>query len=570
MPLQPAIAGRRHMVSAGHHLAALAGYEVLEAGGNAIDAGVAGGIALGVLHSDQVQFSGVAPILIHLAESGEDVVIAGLGHWPRATRPEYFFDDCQGRIPLGVRRTVVPAAPDAWLQALRRWGTMSFAEVASAAIRHAREGFAMHWYMALFLERYAANYAKWPSNAAIYLKEGRPPAEGELFVQSDLAASLQFMADEEKAAAARGREAGLQAARDAFYKGDLARAMVRHQAENDGWLAAEDLAGFASAIEPPVKVRFGKLEVLSCGPWCQGPTLLQMLKLLEGTDLKAMGHNSATYIHTVAEAMKLAFADRERYFGDPRFVEVPLAGLLSDAYAARRRAEIAPARAAPGMPPAGRPEGAPWRAEAMYEASPPSPALSADTSYVCAVDAQGNVFSATPSDVSFETPVVPGLGFCPSARGSQSFAIPGHPSAPAPGKRPRLTPNPSIARLPGKFVMPLGTPGGDVQTQAMAQVLLNVALWGMEVQDAIEAPRFATHSFPGTFEPHDYHPGRLDVEGRIDAATAEALAALGHKVDRLEPVSYKVGGVCAIRADLETGTLWGGADPRRPARAVGR
>ena len=157
------------MVSAGHHLAALAGYEVLEAGGNAIDAGVAGGIALGVLHSDQVQFSGVAPILIHLAESGEDVVIAGLGHWPKATRPEYFFDDCGGAIPLGVRRTVVPAAPDAWIQALTRWGTMSFAEVAAAAIRYAREGFAMHWYMALFLERYAENYAKWPSNAAIYL-----------------------------------------------------------------------------------------------------------------------------------------------------------------------------------------------------------------------------------------------------------------------------------------------------------------------------------------------------------------------------------------------------------------
>jgi gamma-glutamyltranspeptidase / glutathione hydrolase len=570
MPLQPAIAGRRHMVAAGHHLAALAGYEVLEAGGNAIDAGVAGGIALGVLHSDQVQFSGVAPILIHLAESGEDVVVAGLGHWPQATRPEYFFDDCRGSIPLGVRRTVVPAAPDAWITALRRWGTMSFGEVAGAAVKYAREGFAMHWYMALFLERYAANYAKWPSNAAIYLKGGRPYREGELFVQADLAASLQFMADEERAAAGRGREAGLKAARDAFYKGDLARAIVRHQAEHDGWLSGEDLAGYSSPIEAPVKVRFGELEVLSCGAWCQGPTLLQMLKLLEGVDLKAMEHNSTAYIHTVTEAMKLAFADRERYFGDPGFVEVPLEGLLSDAYAARRRAEIDPAKAFPGMPPAGLPEGAAWRAEPMYAESAVPPALSADTSYVCAVDAHGNVFSATPSDVSFEAPIVSGLGFCPSTRGSQSFAIPGHPSAPAPGKRPRLTPNPSIARIPNKFVMPLGTPGGDVQTQAMAQVLLNVALWGMEAQDAVEAPRFATHSFPGTFEPHDYHPGRLEVEGRIGAAATDALAALGHKVDRLEPISYRVGGVCAIRADLESGTLWGAADPRRPARAVGR
>jgi gamma-glutamyltranspeptidase/glutathione hydrolase len=392
-----------------------------------------------------------------------------------------------------------------------------------------------------------------------------------LFRQTDLAASLQYMADEERAAARRGREAGLMAARDAFYKGDLAQAIVRHQRENDGWLSAEDLAEFSSPIEAPVQVRFGELEVLSCGPWCQGPTLLQMLKLIEGYDLRVLGHNSAAYIHTVTEAMKLAFADRERWFGDPRFVEVPLAALLSDDYAARRRADIRADRAWPELPPAGRPEGAAWAATPMpYERREQAPALSADTSYVCAVDSKGNAMSATPSDVSFEAPVVPGLGFCPSTRGSQSFAIRGHASAVAPGKRPRLTPNPSMARLPGKFTMPLGTPGGDVQTQAMLQVLLNSVVWGMPPQEAVEAPRFATHSFPSSFEPHPYHPGRLDVEGRIGEATTDRLRALGHKVDRLEPISYRVGGVCTIRAEHDTGTLWGGADPRRPARAVGR
>jgi len=569
MTLQPSVIGRRHMVSAGHYLATQAGFEILEAGGNAIDAGVAAGLALGVMHSDQVQISGVAPILIHLAESGQDVVIGGLGHWPRATRPEYFFDDCGGKIPLGLRRTVVPAAPDAWIQALAHWGTMSFAEVAGAAIRHAREGFAMHWYMALFLERYAENYAKWPSNAAIYLPGGRPPREGELFVQTDLAAALQYMADEEKAAAGRGRRAGLQAARDAFYRGDLAAAITAYHRENGGWLEAEDLADYRSPIETPVTVRFHDLEVLSCGPWCQGPTLLQMLKILQGADLPALGHNSTAYVHLVTEAMKLAFADRERYFGDPRFVEVPMAGLLADDYAAARRAQIREDRAWPELPPAGEPEGATWSATARPEPSELPPAPSADTSYVAVVDGAGNVFSATPSDVSFESPVIPGLGFCPSARGAQSFAIRGHASAVAPGKRPRLTPNPSIARRAGKFVMPLGTPGGDVQTQAMLQVLLNVAVFGMEAQAAVEAPRFATHSFPGSFEPHPYHPGRLDIEGRFSATTIEALAALGHKVERVEETSYKVGGVCAIRADLESGTLWGGADPRRPARAMG-
>lgn len=569
MTLQPAISGRRYMIASGHHLATQAGFEVLEAGGNAIDAGVAAGLALGVVHSDQVQVSGVAPILIHLAETGQDFVVAGLGHWPQATRPEYFFEECGGTIPLGLRRTVVPAAPDAWIQALARWGRMSFAEVAHAAIRHAREGFAMHWYMALFLERYAENYAKWPSNAAIYLPEGRPPREGELFVQTDLAAALQYMADEEQAAARRGRLAGLEAARDAFYRGDLAGAMVAYHREHGGWLQREDLETYRSPIEAPVKIRFHGLEVLSCGPWCQGPTLLQMLKILEGADLPALGHNSAPYVHLVTEAMKLAFADRERYFGDPRFVDVPLEGLLADDYAASRRGLIRDDEAWPEMPPAGEPAGEAWAAAPLPAPATEPPALSADTSYVAVVDAEGNVFSATPSDVSFESPVIPGLGFCPSARGSQSFAIPGHPSCVAPGKRPRLTPNPSIARLPGKFVMPLGTPGGDVQTQAMLQVLLNVAVFGMQAQQAVEAPRFATHSFPGSFEPHPYHPGRLDIEGRFPERTTDALSRLGHKVERVEEISYKVGGVCAVHADLETGTLWGGADPRRPARAMG-
>jgi gamma-glutamyltranspeptidase/glutathione hydrolase len=569
MPLQPMITGARHMISAGHYLAAEAGDAVLEAGGNVVDAGVAAGIALGVVHSDQVQFSGVAPMVIHLAERDETVTIAGLGGWPRAARLETFVDQHGGTIPVGLLRTVVPAAPDAWILALERYGTMSFGDVAAAAIRYAREGFTMHPVMAFYIDKNAEGYRRWPANAAIWLPGGRPPREGELFVQSDLARSIQFMADEERAASPRGRVAGLRAARDAFYRGDLAAATVRYHRENGGWLTADDLASYQSEIAPPVRTTFDGMEVITCGPWCQGPVLLQMLSVLEGVDLKALGHNTPAYVHLVTETMKLCFADRERYYGDPRFVEVPMDALLKPAYAAERRRLIGE-RACPEMPPAGR---LPGFEAAVSRAAEPAAAgggdLDGDTSYVCVVDRQGNAFSATPSDVSWESPVIPGLGFCPSSRGSQSWAVPGHASCVVPGKRPRLTPNPALARRGREWVMPFGAPGGDLQPQGMLQVFLNHTVFGMSIQEAVEAPRFVTHSFPGSFEPHPYHPGRLDLERLIGEATGEALAARGHRVQWLPELSIGTAGVCAISGNLQTGILYGGADPRRAARAIG-
>src|SRR5688572_20536699 len=287
MPLQPMITGARHMISAGHYLASEAGHAILQAGGNAVDAGVAAGIALGVVHSDQVQFSGVAPMVIHLAERDETVTISGLGGWPRAARLETFVEEHGGTIPIGILRTVVPAAPDAWILALERYGTMSFGDVAAAAIRYAREGFTMHPVMAHYIAKNADGYRRWPQNAAIYLPGGRPPREGELFVQADLARSLQHMADEERAAARRGRAAGLAAARDAFYRGDLAAAMARYHRDNGGWLTLDDLAAYRSEIEPPARTSFHGTEVLTCGAWCQGPVLLQMLSLLAGADLRS-------------------------------------------------------------------------------------------------------------------------------------------------------------------------------------------------------------------------------------------------------------------------------------------
>jgi gamma-glutamyltranspeptidase/glutathione hydrolase len=208
-------------------------------------------------------------------------------------------------------------------------------------------------------------------------------------------------------------------------------------------------------------------------------------------------------------------------------------------------------------------------AASLAQAATGTPPPPADTSYVCAVDAKGNILSATPSDVSYEGPVIPGTGFCPSSRGSQSFAVPGHASAVAAGKRPRLTPNPAMAIKPGEWAMPFGTPGGDTQCQAMLQTLLNVAVFGMDAQDAVEAPRFVTHSMPNSFEPHVYYPGRLDLEGRIDNKVGETLAGYGHRVDWLPDLTSRVAGMCLILADLVKGRLSGGADPRRPARAMG-
>ena len=551
MPLQPMITAARHMVSAGHYLAAEAGHAILQNGGNAIDAGVAAGIALGVLHSDQVQFSGVAPMVIYLAERDEVITVAGLGGWPKATNVDMLY--ARKGIPDGVHRTVVPAAPDAWCLALERYGTMSFGDVAHAAIRYAREGFTMHPFMVNWITMNEARYKQWSQNAAIWLPNGRPPREGELFVQKDLARSIQFMVDEERTQ--KDRVKGLHAARDAFYKGDLAHAMTKYHREHDGWLSMDDLAGYRSEITPPVRATFHDTEVITCGPWCQGPVLLQFLSMLAGDDLKSLGHNSTAYVHLIAEAMKLGFADRERYYGDPRFVDVPLEKLLSPAYAKERRRLIDKDKAWPEMP-------QPGDVPAMV-------GMPGDTSYACAVDAKGNVMSVTPSDSSWDGPVIPGLGFVPSTRGSQSFANPEHASCPAPGKRPRLTPNPALARRGKTWFMPFGSPGGDLQPQAMLQVFLNHTVFGMSIQEAIDAPRFVTHSFPGSFEPHPYYRGRLDLERGVGASTGEALAAMGHGVQWLPDISMATAGVCAIVSDRDAGILYGGADPRRAARAMG-
>ncbi|NKC30571.1 gamma-glutamyltransferase family protein [Falsiroseomonas selenitidurans] len=562
LPGRPTISGTRHAISAGHYLAAAAGFAVLEAGGNAVDAGCAAGLALGVLQPDLVSVAGVAPILIRLAD-GTVESIAGLGHWPRATPPDVFMREHGGRMPSGVRRMVVPAAPDAWIQALARHGTMTFGDIAAAAIRFAAEGYAMYPLLQESITAHEAEYRRWPQNAAIFLPGGGIPEIGRRFVQADLARSLGYMVDQERAAGG-DRLAGLEAARAAFYKGDLAREVVRFVQAEGGFLSAEDMAQFRSRIEPVVARDWRGHTLLTCGPWCQGPALAEALLIVERLGLDGLAHNSAAYIHRIVEALKGALADREYHFGDPAMVDVPLEALLSPGHIAARAAAIDLIRAHPGLPEPilGRGNQLPAATRADL------PKVEADTSYVAVVDRWGNAFSATPSDGSWNVPVVPGTGLVISGRGSQNRPDPAHPAGVAPGKRPRLTPNPAMVVTKDGGVMPFGTPGGDVQIQAMLQVMLNILHFGMEVQEAIEAPRVASYSFPSSFAPYEYFPGRLAVESRIPAETRAELAAMGHEVKDWPGMTWLAGSVEVVLHDAAAGLKRAGADPRRPAYAI--
>jgi gamma-glutamyltranspeptidase/glutathione hydrolase len=561
--------GTQQAVSTGHYLATLAAMRILDRGGNAVDAGVAAGLCLGVLYPDMVSVAGVAPIIFYQADRQEVTTISGLGRWPRRASTEYFQEHCGGEIPRGILRTVIPAAPDAWITALELYGTMRFADVAAAAIALCQDGFPAHRLMCEIISEHAEEYAEWESSAAIFLARGRPPQEGELFYQKELARTLRLMVAAEHATRFAGRGAALNAAREAFYKGEIADTLVRYHQAHGGLLTHEDLAEFRVKIEPPVSTRFHGYEVYACGPWCQGPALPQVLNLLEGFDLASMPHNSPEYIHLLAEALNLVYADRERYYGDPEFVDVPIDGLLSKAYAKERAQTIDPEKAWPEMPPYGNPWAFSHQPRSWQSMSrPPRTAVeegpeSLDTSYLCVVDRYGNIFSSTPSDGSSSSPVIPGLGFVASSRGSQSWADPGHASSVQPWKRPRLTPNPALVLKDGKPFMAFGTPGGDVQCQAMLQAFLNIVAFGLDPQQAVEAPRFASASFPNSFAPHAYHPGRLNVETSIPEGVRVELEKRGHRLHLWPERAWRAGAVCAIVIDPDTGVLKAAADPRR-------
>src|SRR3989454_5980041 len=445
------VIGTRWAVAAGHALAAEAAARVLAAGGNAIDAGVAAGLTLGVVHPDMVSVAGVAPILVHVARTGETFQVSGVGPYPRASTVAYFRERHGGQIPPGLGRTVVPAAPDAWLTALERWGTMSFADAVAPALEHAERGFPLSSFSAYQMGANADKYRRWPSSEALYLREGRAYRMGERLVQRELAATRRGMSAAERRAGG-SRAAGIRAARDEFYRGETAKRIVEFHRSEGGPLSLADLADFSVEVERPLTTTFGRYEIAACGFWCQGPVLLEIFNMLEGLPLDALGHNSPAYLHRLIETIKLAFSDRDAYFGDPRFVKVP-AALLGKAYARMRR-ELVGDRAWAEMPPAGDPQAlaAQRRRDTALPVAGGSHDDALDTSYVAVIDEAGNGFSATPSDPNVDSPVIPGVGCVVSPRGSQGWLDASHPSVVAPGKRPRLTPAPAMAFRDGALL----------------------------------------------------------------------------------------------------------------------
>lgn len=564
---RPTVVGSHYAASCGHYLGAAVASRRLALGGNAVDAAASTAMALAVLQPDVVSFAGVAPTLVYLAGEKRVISLAGLGRWPAATDVGRLAQAGGSSVPEGILRQVVPAAPATHLKALAEFGTLSFEEAATPALELARDGYAMYPELRDSIELHAAQIDRYRENASIYRPGGRTPALGERLKQENLARTIGRMIEAERRAPG-DRRAKLRAVHDFFYRGEIAREIDAFHRANGGFMRADDLAAFEVPLEPSLSIAWNGYEIHAGDAWCQGVAILEALKILEGMDLAALGHNTPAYLHAIAEALNLAFADREAYVGDPAFVKVPTATLLSADYAAAQRARIDAAKAFGRMPEPGRIAGlTPPPLEALLPGKGRVPAPP-DTIYACVVDRQGNAVSITPSDTMYDTPMIDGLGIAVSSRGMQGRLDPRHPCAVVPGKRPRLTPSPALALKDGAFSMAWGTPGGDVQGASITQVFLNVVLFGMQVQQAIEAPRVATFNFPNSFSPNTYLPGRLCVEGRIAPETVAALAGLGHDIEMWPDKSWSMGAICAIRRDPATGMLHAGADPRRAAYAM--
>jgi len=564
---RPVIAGRKGVVTAGHYLAAAAGMEILRGGGNAIDAGVAMGFCLAVLEPQSNGIGGESPMLIHHARSGRVVAVNGQGVAPRAATLEWFQAQGVSLIPGdGLLAATVPSQVSNWITALAEFGTLPLAAVLAPALELARDGFPMYHGLRRCIASNQARYQdEWPGSAATYLPEGRVPEWGDRLRNPAWADTFEKLAQAEQEAAGRGRAAGLDAAHNAFYRGPAAEQIVAFcrderfrdatGREHGGLLAYEDLATFHAHVEAPVTVDYRGLDVYKCGPWSQGPVFLQQLRLLEGYDVAALGHNTANYVHTVVECAKLAFADREFYYGDPAFTDVPLDRLLAKGYAHERRGLVDAGRASLALRPgdvAPRPLKLILGDERSYNN---------DTTHLDAIDAEGNMIAATPSGGWIpSSPVIPGLGF-PLGTRAQMFSLdPTHPNALQPGKRPRTTLTPSLVMRSGGPWMVFGTPGGDQQDQWTLQFFLNVVDFGMSVQEALDAPTFHTQHFPSSFYPRAQHPGQVVVEGRIPESVRAELRQRGHEI--VVAGDWANGRVLAIRMDPERGLIFGGASPR--------
>lgn len=564
-PFGGRVLGTQGAVASNHYLSAQAGMDMLRAGGNAFDAGVAATLVESLVNPHMFTIGGECPMLLYVAAENRVVSVNGNTVAPeKSTLENYRKRDLELIPPNGVLAAGVPAAPGALIETLLRFGSLPLEQVVAPAVSLARNGFPAHEGL-VGMPRFSIadnrdQFAReWPSSGAIYLKkDGTVPEAGDLIVNEAFASVLEALADASvRATGTGGRAAGLKAALDAFYRGDIAQDIARFSEERDGFLAASDLALFTTRFENPVRLDFRGATVFKCGPWCQGPVFLQLLRLLEGFDLAAMGHNTAEYLHVWVEAAKLAYADREQYYADPDHVAVPMAELLADGYTVARRELIDPQRAdlthRPGDPLRGR---ALLPREEVFEWK----SWGFGTVHVAAADKEGNLAAFTPSGAWIAgNEVVPSLGFPLTSRLQTFYLDPRHPNAVAPFKRPRTTLTPSLAFSEDRPWMAFGTMGGDQQDQWTSQFFLNRVVFGMGLQEAIEAPKITCDHVPGTFHPHDAFPGHVWVEGRIARDVVDELSERGHRVTVAG--DWSAGYICAASWS-EKGLLEAGADPR--------
>jgi gamma-glutamyltranspeptidase/glutathione hydrolase len=574
---RPTVFGRNGAVSSGHYLATGIGVHILRSGGNAFDAAVAAGVALQVLKPHQNGFAGENPMLIRTAGEKKVIAVSGHGPAPRAATIERMQNLGVTAIPGdGLLGSIVPPAFATYMFLLKNFGSRDVATVLEPAMALAIDGFAMaddlHRSIAGMASRFRA---EWPSSAALFLPGGTAPIPGTVFKNADLGSTLKRLID---SAGGVNREAGCDAATDLFYRGRIAQEILDF-ATNEPCLDAtgeshtslltqEDFSAYRPTLEEPAQYSWNGLEVYKCPPWTQGPVLLQSLSLLKPFDLRALGHNSAKYIHTVLEAMKLAFADREFYYGDPDFSEVPMERLLEDSYAGQRARLIDPDSASLELRPGGF---EPLRDYAAVADIDQALASSGDTTKLDIMDAIGNSVSITTSGGWLpSSPVIPGLGFPLGTRGQMFSLQPNHPNCLAPGKRPRTTLTPSLALKDGAPYLVFGSPGGDAQDQWALQFLLNHELFGMSLQEAIDSPTFNSAHWPGSFYPRQAVPGSLSLEDRIDETVIDELRDKGHRIT-MSP-SFSGGNTCACRmvtADDGKPLLSAAASPRlEPAYAL--
>jgi len=571
---RPVIRGTEYAVSSMKPQATEAAVRILEAGGNAFDAAVAGQAVLALVNPESNGFGSDAVVLIYDAREKKVHSINAEGTAPTLATIDWYNKNNGGRIPDsdGLLSASLPGVIDVWYIMLDHWGTMTFAQVLERAIDVAEHGYPIGEGLSRAIAG-SKKIRKYPTTMKTYLPDGRAPQPGELFRNPDAARMLRKLVDAEKAAAGKGRREALRAARDRFYKGDIARTMADFSEKNGGLYRYEDFAGYTAKIETPVSTKYRGYDVYKNASSSQGPAELFMLNILEGYDLQTMGHNSPEYIHTSVEALKLAFADREQ-LGDTDFVHIPFEGLLSKTYAAERRKLIDPNTASLEIRP-GNPE------RFMKTTAPPNrvrPASvgeadysEADTSYIAVIDKDRNMVSFEPSlHSAFGTGVVMGdLGFIFTCRGDYYSLTPGEPRSLEPGKRPRSTLQSTLVLKEGQPWMITGSPGGDDQIGRTVQTLLNLVEFGMNAQEAIEAPRWSTRSFASSVFPHHMSdPGQLSVESRVSDAVQKALIAKGHKLQIARP--WSLGSSAAIVVDLKTGVVSAGADPRVEAYAWAR